>query len=304
MKNNYSRRDIIQGTIKLTGLAAITAFANACGAGKYLPSGKKGQLGGTQRYDIVSKLDLGDVDENDSRYVARGVEIFKERYMKVNTSLGDAMFKKNNANIVNSLEVDEKGKIRGKSSLEANNGLYFIRPVREGDGLVDAVILDEAYRKANMSDAKTIKKQGALEIFQMSEKNAKFGLEYVNIPGGVIYTILDKENADRLNIKKIPREPFFAVKVEEDAHDEREENFFNHYLIPVNKSKVVVDPKGIITIRNENRIFRPTFMSWDDMDSNIGKLEKDEQENARKQLEELKDGTYFSKAKNTTKKKE
>jgi hypothetical protein len=140
----------------------------------------------------------------------------------------------------------------------------------------------------------------------MSEKNAKFGIEYVNMPGGVTYTTEDESNPGKLKLVKSPREPFFAVKVSENAHDKDEVNFFNHYLIPVDKSRVSINPEGIITIKNKNRIFRPTFMSWNDMDSNIEKLDKDEQKDARKQLEALKDGSYFSKANKagTNKKKE
>jgi len=233
---------------------------------------------GGEDYSLVKDFKLGKINENDSRYQAKGLEIFREKYFIARTDLGDAMFKRDKSITEHAYEV-QKDKITktasisrpyirekiitGTTSIQSGEGgLFFIEPVETDKGFADWVSIKN--KKATIANPKIIKKKGNLGIFYTTEQDSQFDMEFAETPNkGLCYVIQVEDN--EMNKK----------------------GFYNIYLIPVDESKIRINQEGKMIIVNEDQILRPKFKCWQQINEAISKLAPSERTKAREGFEDF-----------------
>ncbi len=238
MENNkISRREAIK---KIGGLAMLTLTPFGCTTRPYIKDGGK-------QYNITNDFDLEKVTENASKYQVKGLEIFGEQYFVVNTDLGNAMFKREKSII--EITNFNNSKNRKTSIQSGEGGLYFIKPVKTNKGYADWVKIKSSTKKADITNPRIIKRINGLGIFHTTEKNSQFNMPVI----------------------EIHQTPYFAVKVEDKEMNKK--GFYNFYLIPDDKSaKTRINQNGEIRIVNQDKILRPQFKCWQQIDEMLLKL--------------------------------
>ena len=245
-------------TIGLVG--ALTVL----GAGCETVDSRRPYVSGGEDYDISTDFDLGSFDEKASKHKAKGTEILGEEYYLARTQLGMGLFRKNKSFLENTYSIEE-GEVKGESSRQSGEkGIYVMESEKDSDGEeLDWVSVSPRDNKADIKKPKETKRRGGLGIFEETEENSQFEIEYVKIGGRPHYAV-------RVEKKKLERE-----KIEREEKGIEREEKYSIYLIPVDNSKLRVGQNGRMIIINENQIKRPHFRSLEELSK--GKPEDDTQ---------------------------
>ncbi len=260
----------LAGAVIVSGLTSCDTLAIRKDSSPYANGGED--------YTLVKDFKLGKINENDSRYQTKGLEIFREKYFVARTDLGDAMFKRDKSVTEHAYKVQKEKitktasisrpyirekRITGTTSIQSGEGgLFFIEPVKTDKGYADWVSIKN--KKATIEYPKIIKKKGNLGIFHTTEQDSQFDMEFAEIPGkGLCYIIQVEDN--EMNKK----------------------GFYNIYLIPVDESKIRINQEGKMIIVNEDQILRPKFKCWQQINKAISKLALSERTRARKGFEDF-----------------
>ena len=219
---------------------------------------------GGKHYELINdKFCLGEVNQDNSRHQAKGVENFGDKYYHVQTKLGEALFSHEKSLEKNYYEIENE-EIYGMTSTQSGEGgLYFVENAKDKNGkLIDSVEIDPCTRMAEVNKRlKIVDEKDNLKIFHTTEQDTLFNIGFFTA---------------------IPGNPRYAIKVEKEKRNNP--NFYDFYLIPVHKSNIVTNRKGEITIENIDNVYRPTFKCWSQIEEAISKLSPEEQEQTEKQL--------------------
>ena len=264
MEKEYSRREFLKKTGKLTGLAALSLIPFGCAT---RPDVRGGKIPGTNKhYTINQSLDVAKITEENSRYHTHGVTIFGEGFYHAKTPIGNALFNADKAIESTLYNVNKKGEIVGETSIvSGEGGLYFLDPALDKKGkMIDKVTINSEYKKAIVQNPVVIKKEGDWGVFCETEEDSKFEIGLGKLSGKFNY----------------------AIRVEDEKRGE--EGFYDFYVTPLVGSRKETDKKGRITIRHEDKIFRPKFYSWEKIRETISFIEeRNLMKNAQKVIEEL-----------------